>query len=48
MKKIVIFGAGYHGRMAYRKLKEKRDRSKIIFVDNGIIKSLKLFLTKNK
>ena len=46
MKKIVIFGAGYHGRMAYRKLKEKRDRSKIIFVDNGVIKKPKTFFNE--
>ena len=31
MKKIIIFGIGYHGRMAYRKIKEKKEKRKIIF-----------------
>ena len=43
MKKIVIFGAGYHGRMAYRKLKEKKLQKEILFVDNGFIKKPKVF-----
>ena len=43
MKKIVIFGAGYHGRMAYRKLKEKKFQKEILFVDNGVIKKPKTF-----
>ncbi len=43
MKKIVIFGAGYHGRMAYRKLQEKKLQNEILFVDNGFIKKPKVF-----
>ncbi len=46
MKKTVIFGAGYHGRMAYRKLKEKKLKEKILFVDNGFIKKPKVFFRK--
>jgi hypothetical protein len=42
-KKIVIFGAGYHGRMAYRKINEKKINYKFIFVDNGVKKKSKIF-----
>jgi hypothetical protein len=43
MEKIVIFGAGYHGRMAYRKIREKDPKKKIIFIDNGVKKKAKIF-----
>ena len=43
MKKIIIFGIGYHGRMAYRKIKEKKEKKKIIFIDNSIKKKSKIF-----
>ena len=33
MKKYVIFGCGYHGRLAYRKLKQQK-KSILIWVDN--------------
>ena len=46
MEKIIIFGAGYHGRMAYRKIKEKNEKNKIIFIDNGTKKKAKIFFKK--
>ena len=46
MEKIVIFGAGYHGRMAYRKIREKDPKKKIIFLVNGVKKKQKKFLKK--
>lgn len=39
MKNIIIFGAGYHGRMAFRKLCEKKNfvkNNNIAFIDNSI------------
>ena len=46
MKKIIIFGAGYHGRMAYRKIKEQKEKIEIIFIDNGIKNKSKIFFNE--
>lgn len=43
MNRIIIFGAGYHGRMAYRKIREMNKKIKITFIDNNKKKS-KIFL----
>lgn len=39
-KPIIIFGSGYHGRMAYRKIREKNKKIQIIFIDNKIKKRI--------
>ena len=35
MERVVIFGSGYHGRAAYRKLKNNSNCKVLCFIDNG-------------